>query len=114
MIAPDFSLTASLSPPEAELRLVGELDLCTRPQLTAAFDEALEAGCVCFRIDLAGVAFVDAGTLGVLIGLRRRAMASGGLVELRSPSAAVLRVIGILGLGVLLEPPPSRTRAAAS
>jgi anti-anti-sigma factor len=115
MTAPEFALATSLSPPEAELRIGGELDLCTRPRLTAALDQALDAGCLCFRIDLSRVTFVDAGCLGVIIGLRRRVLAAGGLVELRAPSATVVRVIEILGLRALLdEPAPAPRRAAAS
>ena len=49
-------------------------------------------------VDLAGVDFLDAAGIGVLVGTANRARRAGGRVVLRAPSRAASRVLRVVGL----------------
>ena len=92
------------------LRVSGELDLLTVPQLRDALAGlgGRDRGVV---LDFSGVSFVDSSGLGLLLSMARTAEAKGGWLVVRSPSAAVRRLFGIAipdGVpGLVLEPDPA-------
>ncbi|MER7619729.1 STAS domain-containing protein, partial [Nonomuraea wenchangensis] len=55
----------------AVVRLDGELDLLTRPRLSAACDDLLSRGVRRIVIDATGLSFSDCAGLSALLGVRR-------------------------------------------
>jgi anti-anti-sigma factor len=64
-----------------------------------------KAGCVVVRIDLAGIAFIPSGVLGLLVSLRK----AGFDVQLQNASAHVREVLRVTKLDKMVElfPPSS-------
>ena len=78
------------------LRLAGELDLATAPELTEALlDFASSKGEV--YLDLSEVSFLDSSGLRVILALARSRGDYGSLVLL-APSASVMRILEIMGI----------------
>ena len=81
---------------EFEVTVRGPLDSSTIGGLGECVDELIGRGCSCLIIDLDGVTFADASSLGLLIRTRRRMGASRGVVRVRyrgSPSLVRLMQI---------------------
>jgi len=100
-----FSLRSTLSPPVVNLELAGELDIFTADQVSRALDRALWAGCRRVLLDAAGVTFVDASALGVLVRARNLMSSCAGTMEIVAFSPVVLRLCVLTGLGSLLAQP---------
>ena len=78
------------------LRLAGEFDLATAPRLTEALlDFASSEGEV--HLDLGEVSFLDSSGLRVILALARSRGDNGSLVLL-APSAAIMRILQIMGI----------------
>ena len=78
------------------LRLAGELDLATAPGLTEALlDFASSEGEV--YLDLSEVSFLDSSGLRVILALARSRGDSRSVVLL-DPSAAIMRILEIMGI----------------
>ena len=92
-----------IDPPDARVRLRGELDFATAPTMAAQFDEAVAFGCREFRVNLAEVSFCDASTVRLLLGLERQLTAVGGTLDIEAPSPCVQRVFTLVGLGGMLD-----------
>lgn len=92
------------APPFAHVLVSGELDVATTPMLSVTLGDAVASGCRSFRVDLGEVAFCDASTVGVLVGLDRRMRATGGSLSIVAASACVRRVLSLVDLAWLLEP----------
>jgi anti-sigma B factor antagonist len=90
--------SASGGQPAAVLRIVGELDVASTPQLEAELATLLEAGKANVVIDMAGVQFIDASGIGTLVTAADRARAAGGGIVLCRPTSRVTRVIDMLEL----------------
>jgi anti-sigma B factor antagonist len=86
-----------------ELSLSGEVDLATSPELRRALFDALDAGVHVFTLDMAAVELIDATGIGVLVSAANRARREGGRITLRSPSAAVRRVLDAVDLEGVIE-----------
>ena len=93
-----------IASPDAHMVAVGELDLATTPTLTVQLGEAVAAGCRNFRVDLGGVSFCDASTIGLLVSLDQRLRATDGSLSIVAASSCVRRVLQIVGLERLLVP----------
>jgi anti-sigma B factor antagonist len=81
-----------------EVRLVGELDMSTAPQLRDALQDLAVGEAPTVTVDLGGLAFVDSTGLSVLIMGLKRCRQQGGDMALRSPTPGTLRVLEITGL----------------
>jgi RNA polymerase sigma-B factor len=83
----------------ADLVLVeGTLDLATKPRLQAVLDARLAEGRHELVLDLDRVRLLDAGTVGMLVGVADRAEAVGGClraVGARGLSRDVLQIVGV-------------------
>src|SRR3954471_11542611 len=76
--------------------VVGEIDVRSAVLLRAELAAATASAPERVEIDLAGVDFIDAQGLGVLVGTVRRA--PGCAVVLRSPSPTLLRMLDVTSL----------------
>ena len=93
----------STQPPEAHVVATGELDIASTSTLTALLSQAVAAGCRDVHIDMNGVTFCDASTIGLLVGLDRRLRTVGGSLTIGRCSPSALRLLHILGLDSLLN-----------
>ncbi|HYH27845.1 MAG TPA: STAS domain-containing protein [Actinomycetota bacterium] len=81
------------------LRLRGELDVATEPQLNEAFHPLTEGGGT-LTIDLSALDFIDSSGVRAIV---RGAGALGdqGILELRDPGPAVQRVLDLMRLDTI-------------
>lgn len=93
-----FALHADQHGDAAVVRVVGELDLATAPQLRELLVDLAAQGSHHVTLDLADLAFIDSTGLKVFVAGLKRLRESGGELALRSPSAAAMRVFEITGL----------------
>jgi anti-sigma B factor antagonist len=66
----------------ATVRVVGEADLYTAPELKEALSTAIDGGARRVLVDLSETTFIDSTTLGVLMGGVRRLRAVGGEIAI--------------------------------
>jgi len=88
----------------ATIWVAGELDLATRGELASALRAAQAAGALDLCLDLRAVDFLDAGSIGLLLGARQELEARGGSLQVRAASPPVLRVLEVLDLMALFGP----------
>ena len=93
-----FALHTDQDGDAAVVRVVGELDLATAPQLRELLVDLVAQGRRHVTLDLADMAFIDSTGLKVFVAGLQRLRACGGELALRSPRAAALRVFEITGL----------------
>jgi anti-sigma B factor antagonist len=84
---------------DGTLILVGEIDSYTAPALA----ERLADESKVLVVDLAGVTFIDSSGLRILVEAHRARIDSDASLTLRSPSAAVQRLLEISGLSSHLD-----------
>jgi anti-sigma B factor antagonist len=113
-VGPSFS-TVSDQPPasrrSAEIGrsvvwLWGEQDISTDTALCVTLAGAIALGSAEIIVDLSGVEFMGASTLGVIVQARRLLRQGSASLTVRSPSAFLRRVISACGLDDLLGPSP--------
>lgn len=80
------------------VRVGGEVDVYTSPQLKAALITAVGDGCPVIIVDLDKVGFIDSSGLGVLVGALRRAREAGGDLRIVSARDTVVKIFRITGL----------------
>jgi anti-sigma B factor antagonist len=100
-----FSLRSTVSPPDVHLAMDGELDIFTAGQVRRALSDAVGNGCRSARLDTAGVTFVDASALGVLVRARELMKSCAGTMEVVAFSPVFLRLCVLTGLVTLLSTP---------
>ncbi len=94
-----MTIRAETTPGTTTLRVAGELDLLTAPELNAALAEA--PGDVV--LDLRGVTFVDSAGLAVLVAHRRARRVRGTQLRIERPRPTVVRAFAVAGFGATLE-----------
>jgi anti-sigma B factor antagonist len=84
----------------------GEHDISTAPALSEALERAIALGEADLLVDMSGVTFMDASTIGVVLRacgqLRRRSRS----LAVRSPSTSVRRVFELCQLADLFDQDP--------
>jgi anti-sigma B factor antagonist len=90
--------TAAGGKPAALLKIVGEVDVATSPQLELELVALLKAGNSHVVIDMAEVDFIDASGIGTLVTAADQARSAGGDLVLSRPTSRVRRVIDVLQL----------------
>ena len=81
-----------------EVRLLGELDMSTAPQLRDELLRLTSDGARQVTVDLSQLEFMDSTGLSVLITGLKRLRERGGDMALRSPTPNTRRVLEITGL----------------
>ena len=84
---------------DGALLLTGEIDSYTAPELA----ERLESDPSLVVLDLTEVTFIDSSGLRVIVEAHQHRLAAGSRLVLRSPSAAVQRLLEISGLAGHLD-----------
>jgi anti-sigma B factor antagonist len=92
--------------------LEGEYDLATVSALSETIARAMESGGGELVIDLSGVQFIDATTIGVIIKARNDLDRQQRSLALRAPSKFARRVLELCDLAALLDPPSSSSSSA--
>jgi anti-sigma B factor antagonist len=82
----------------AVLRVAGEVDVYTAPQIREQIRDLAAKGTVHLIADLSPVEFIDSSGLGVLIGGLRRVREDDGSLVLVITTRRVLRVFQLTGL----------------
>lgn len=78
------------------VRLDGELDISTAPQLAARIDELLDAGIRHLVVDVSGLTFVDVSGLRAIIALRTQGRQQLIAVRVAGASRHMRRVLEIV------------------
>lgn len=94
----ELKVLVSGADPEYEVRLLGELDMSTAPQLRDELLRVVSDRARMVTVDLSELAFVDSTGLSVLITGLKRLRQQGGEMALRSPTPGTRRVLEITGL----------------
>jgi anti-sigma B factor antagonist len=100
-----FTVCLEVNGAQVVLAVRGDLDLLTAPELGAVLDAVVDRGHHDVVLDLAECAFIDAsGLRGILAGVERFRL-WGCELTIRSPSSAVGRFLGLIGLDETLGAP---------
>src|SRR3546814_17382393 len=83
---------------ELDVRVRGELDMSTAPELSAALVKAGEGASGPIKLDLSGVTFLDPSAIGALISAGQQLSASGRSLHIGKRSPIVPRTLEIMGL----------------
>jgi anti-sigma B factor antagonist len=78
--------------------LLGEADVTTVPELTAALTAQVAAGVRHLTVDLSGLRFADSASVSVFISASHVLRASGGTLVLCRPQPPVARMLSLLGV----------------
>jgi anti-sigma B factor antagonist len=95
---PQFELSVHPNRSRVLVRLEGELDLATAPQLAQTFDELRDVGWDAIALDLSDADFVDSTGLRTLLETQARARREGWRFELRGRSRGFERLLTVTGL----------------
>ena len=98
----ELSIDVQREGDDAVVRLAGELDISTSPDLQDALAE-LTGAPRRVTIDLAALEFVDSTGLAALLGAHKALAEQGGTLELRHPSKVVIGLVQITGLDDVFE-----------
>jgi anti-sigma B factor antagonist len=100
---PQLTLTVHRDGHGVVLRVGGEADLATAPQLHAKLVDLVENGTDSVVVDLTPVAFMDSTGLGVLLAGHRRARARGRTIRVVCPEGHTLRVLRLTGMATVFS-----------
>ncbi|MEU8288391.1 STAS domain-containing protein [Micromonospora sp. NPDC048905] len=95
------------------LRLAGELDMSTSPELTAAIDRLTAAGESRVLLDLTDLTFCDSTGMAVFVRGDNQAAADGGWLRLVGANGRVERVLRMTGLADVLSYEPESVDPAS-
>jgi len=99
---PQLRVQVDDSPARVEIRLAGELDLATVPQLRQVLDAHARSGQT-MVIDLHELEFIDSMGLAALVRARHRAIARGAKLELVAAPESVMKVFTLTRLDQLFD-----------
>lgn len=88
------------------VRISGDLDLATVPQVRERLHDALSGKPARLVVDLDDCSFVDASALTMLVDVHRRVARTGGELVLRGCSPRVLRLLSLTGLRRVFQTEP--------
>jgi anti-sigma B factor antagonist len=90
------------APPHASVRVTGELDMVTAPDLERTLNRLCSAGYRDVDLDVSGLTFVGAAGLTVFVRCDERLRAVAGLLRLIAPTRRCRRLLAITGLDATL------------
>jgi len=89
-------------PGHTALRVTGDLDLETAPQVLAAIEPHLAGGTEPLVLDLSRLTFIDSSGLSALIRVHQRTTDAGRGLAIVPPTPPVAKVLEITGLDEVL------------
>lgn len=97
----------SAGPGSDPLRIVvwvrGEHDIATRVHLSGTLAQAARLDDADIIVDLSGVTFMDASTIGALVDVHNRLRARSRSLSVRAPSPLSQRLLDVCGLAFLID-----------
>ncbi|MFC3996591.1 STAS domain-containing protein [Nocardiopsis sediminis] len=96
--APEVGVATVRRPTHTLLRLDGEIDIATAPELRTRLLKALRPGTPLAVIDMGGVSFCGAAGIAVLVDVRHRAIVLGLPLRLTGLRPQVARILHLTGL----------------
>jgi anti-sigma B factor antagonist len=100
------------------IRICGDQDLSNVSVLSVALARATDLGGAAVVVDLSGVTFMDASTLGAIVRARHVLESRSRSLIMRCPSPSARRLLDLCGIRDLADPErttaPARTRATIS
>ena len=99
---------------DAEMRLVGEMDVASVARLDGLVDRLLADGRRSLTVDLSRVTFMDAAGLGALVRLQKRTRLAGGVAEFLLGETQPTRLLRITGMDRVLTFVPGQARRTVS
>jgi anti-sigma B factor antagonist len=85
------------------VRVSGDVDLATSPQLREALERAITGGVQLVRLDMTGVTFLDSSGISVLVDAKQRLQDNGARLVLHGVGDRIARVLEISGLGSFFD-----------
>jgi anti-sigma B factor antagonist len=110
LVVPSVMLTSG----HVVVKLVGEIDLVTAPEVAAALASARQAAHTGVVVDLAGLTFIDACGLRVLMRAHRDSRQLPAGLRLAAVPAHLARLLAVTGFRAQLAIFPTVREAAAS
>ena len=111
-LPPEFGVSIVRTDGHTTLRVTGEIDLATAPDLRQRLEAVIDAGTGNLQIDLAEVTLLDSSGLAALLAARQRLHDTKRRLTVLNQSKAVHRVFELSGLIEVLAVTPD-DRAAA-
>lgn len=105
LVMTDGSARLEFDVVDGTLRLAGEIDAHTAPELAQRLSDSTWNGE--WLVDVSGVEFMDSSGLRVLIDAHQRAESAGTRLVLVAPGRAVARIIEVSGLSDHLNVVPA-------
>ncbi len=99
----DFSVSVTMVDGGVTVRVTGDLDCYTAPQLRAALLALVEDGTQHVTLDIGDSQFVDSTGLSVLVGGLKRFRDQGGNMVLKAPTPATRKLFEITGLHTVFD-----------
>lgn len=96
----------------ARLRLAGELDISTAPELNATLDRLVAQGRCRLLVDLSDLTFCDSTGIAAFVRGDNASAARGGWLRLTGATGRVDRVLRVTGLAELFRYQPDRDPAS--
>jgi len=96
------------------LRLLGELDLNSVPDVRRSIRSLIDEGLVNFIINLTDLDFIDSSGLGVLVGGLARVREKQGEIKITCSNKRITRIFEMTRLTQLFELYPTEEEAARS
>ena len=93
-----FDVSIETSGNAATLRLTGELDAVTAPELRDRIVQLISEGRANLVFECSALGFIDSTGLGVLIGARARALAANGSVAIAGAKPSLRRLLTVTGV----------------
>lgn len=97
MHTPLFEVRDERDACRARVRVAGEVDLATAPQVATCLDEHIASGVKLVELDLSAVTFLDSTGVRLLLRLTADADTDGWVLSI-VPSEPVRHVVSLLGL----------------
>jgi anti-sigma B factor antagonist len=94
----DLKLAVQDHGDHATIKVGGEIDLATSPQLRVVLVDLVDRGLHQLIVDLEQVSFLDCAGIGMLIDARRRVQVHGGSLKLVGPTPFVRRVLALTAM----------------
>jgi anti-sigma B factor antagonist len=82
----------------AVVRVSGDIDMSSAPQLSAHLTQLRDSGTTTIIVDLSKVDFLDSSALGALIGVQKQLKADGGSLKLACSHPKIERLFAITRL----------------